>query len=267
MRIIQVAPYDPLWPALYQSEAAHIKEALGDNLIEMHHIGSTAVEGLSAKPVIDMIPVVRDILAVDKANEAMVKLGYTAKGEHGIPFRRFFSKEGYNVHVFEQESTEIARHLNFAAFLRAHPVYLKSYQTVKENAALSYPNDIVAYCNAKDALVQEIDALAGPAYLRVVQTCLDSEWEAYHQIYHEQVCNADKEYSKEAAVFSHPDHRHFLLRKGSEMIGVLHIEFVGKKNADISALALQPMHQTKENEDYLFNFAKKWLRHQGKILV
>lgn len=267
-RIIQVLPYDPTWPSLFQKESQALEKALGENLISIHHIGSTSVEGLSAKPIIDIIPQVKDILAVDKSNEAMAELGYTIKGEYGIPFRRFFSKPHFNVHVFEQGSTEIERHLNFTAYLRAHPVYLKAYQQVKEDAAQKYTNDIVAYCNAKDALIQEIDNLAGPAYLRVVQTCLDSEWEAYHRIYEEQVFSKqNNSYDSNAYFFTDSNHRHFILRKGSDMIGILHLEFVRKKNALIHALALAGNHQNKENETFLYEFAKKWLRHQGKILI
>ncbi|MBS0286898.1 MAG: GrpB family protein [Proteobacteria bacterium] len=267
-RIIKVVPYDPNWPHQFEQEAAKIAQAFGDNLVTTHHIGSTSVEGLAAKPIIDMIPVVKDILAVDTCNEAMVAQGYTVKGEYGIPFRRFFSKEGYNVHVFEQGSTEILRHLNFTAFLGKHPVYLKAYAELKANAALAHAEDIVAYCNAKDALIQEIDSLAGIQYLRVVKTLLDSEWLAYHRIYEEQVHQKNKAlYSPEAELFSLPEHHHFVLRKGNEIIGILHLEFIRKKNATIHALALDKPHQSKENENYLFEFAKKWLRHQGKILI
>ncbi len=268
MRIISVVPYDPTWPTLFKNEAEKIKEALGENLIKIHHIGSTSIEGLAAKPIIDMIPEVKDILAVDKAADAMAALGYNVKGEYGIPFRRFFSKEHFNVHVFEQGNTEINRHVNFCAFLRQHPVYLKAYEQVKQNAAQENPSDIVAYCNAKDALIQEIDGLASEPYLRVVQTCLDSEWAAYHQIYEEEVYKPAKEaYSSLAEFFNSPTDFHFILRKGNQMIGILHLEFIKKKNAIIHALALSKEHQTKENENFLFEFAKKWLRYQGKILV
>ena len=266
-RTIKVVPYDPLWPTLFKNEASLLENALGDNLIRIHHIGSTSVEGLSAKPIIDMIPEVKDIQAVDKANGAMEALGYTVKGEYGIPFRQFFSKENYNVHVFEQGNTEIARHVNFSAYLRAHPVYLKAYQQVKIDAAQTYIHDIVGYCNAKDALIQDIDNLASPPYLRVVQTCLDSEWEAYHRRYEQEVASKNKPYHKESDVFADPNHKHFILRYGSEMIGILHMEYIAKKNAIIHALAITKGQESKENEAFLYEFAKKWLRHQGKILI
>jgi len=85
-RKIEVVEYDPSWPELFEVEAERIKQALGHNCIRIHHIGSTSIPGLSAKPVIDMLPVVRDIQEVDKATKAMESLGYEAKGEYGMAF-------------------------------------------------------------------------------------------------------------------------------------------------------------------------------------
>src|SRR5436190_21363500 len=92
-RKIEVVPYNPAWPQLFEEEAAKIKQALGENCIAVHHIGSTAVPGLSTKPILDMSPVVLDIMRVDQATPSMRSLGYEAKGEFGMLFRRFFTKE------------------------------------------------------------------------------------------------------------------------------------------------------------------------------
>ena len=101
---IEVVPYSPEWPEMFASEAELIKQALGNNCITIHHIGSTSVPGLSAKPIIDILPVVRDIQEVDKATKAMESLGYEAKGEYGMAFRRYFQKgqnaRTHNVHVY-----------------------------------------------------------------------------------------------------------------------------------------------------------------------
>lgn len=78
MNKIEVVPYNPNWPLVFEEEAAKIREALGDNYIDIHHIGSTSVPNLAAKPIIDIIPVVRDIHAIDKL--AMESLGYEVKG-------------------------------------------------------------------------------------------------------------------------------------------------------------------------------------------
>ena len=88
MRNIVVVPYDPQWQVLFEQEAEKIRSVLGDLLIEIHHIGSTSVPGLAAKPVIDMLPIVRDIALVDGLNPQFEAIGYEPMGENGITGRR-----------------------------------------------------------------------------------------------------------------------------------------------------------------------------------
>lgn len=267
-RVITVVPYNPTWPTLFAEEAKKIANALGKNMITIHHIGSTSVPGLAAKPIIDIMPVVKDILAVDNRVGAMAALGYTVKGEYGIPFRRFFSKDNVNVHVFEEGNSDIHRHIKFAEYLKTHPDFLQAYAELKIKNAKDYPNDIVAYCNAKDSLIQEIEENIGLDSPRVVQTCLDAEWEQYHRIYQQQIYEpANEPYDRDDEWFSSPTHFHFVYRLGTKIIGILHIEFVNKQKADILTLALDNEYQTQEHEAYLLNFAEKWLKHQGKTII
>lgn len=91
-RIIEVVPYRNEWPSMFEEEARFVKQALGDNCLAVHHIGSTAVPGLVAKPIIDMLPVVKSIREVDQATTAMEQLGYEAKGETSI-YQQMDSKE------------------------------------------------------------------------------------------------------------------------------------------------------------------------------
>ncbi len=89
-QIIEVVPYDPDWSNQFEKEALLLKLIFSDIFVAIHHIGSTSVPGLAAKPTIDIILEVKDIRLVDKFNEPMEKLGYEAWGEYGIPGRRFF---------------------------------------------------------------------------------------------------------------------------------------------------------------------------------
>ena len=108
---IKVVSYNANWPAMFEQESILIQNALGTNCLNIHHFGSTSVPGLCAKPIIDILPVVRNILEVDKAAKAMENLGYEAKGEYGIAFRRYFQKSKnvrtHNVHVYEEGDPEI----------------------------------------------------------------------------------------------------------------------------------------------------------------
>lgn len=157
---IEVVPYNSDWPNIFTQEAEKIKEALGDNCIEVHHIGSTSVPGLAAKPLIDILPVVKDIRLIEQAIPAMQELGYTAKGEHGIPFRYYFTKgpRTHNLHVFEEGNTEIDRHLKFRDYIKAHPEDSQLYAELKISLAEKFPNDMYAYCAGKDDLLIKLIA-------------------------------------------------------------------------------------------------------------
>jgi GrpB-like predicted nucleotidyltransferase (UPF0157 family)/8-oxo-dGTP pyrophosphatase MutT (NUDIX family) len=164
-RQVEVAPYDPAWPALYRAEAASLAALLGHEMVEIHHIGSTSVPGLPAKPIIDILPVVRDIERIDSFNDLLLALGYVPKGENGIAGRRYFSKDvagvrRVHVHVFAAGHPEIARHLDFAAHLRAHPADAAAYADLKAELARRFPNDTVAYTDAKSPFIRAIDERA-----------------------------------------------------------------------------------------------------------
>ena len=104
---IVVVDYDPLWPLLFRKEADAISRILGDNLVLIHHIGSTSVPFLAAKPIIDIMPVVKDLSGVDAVSEEFVKLGYEYLGEFGIKGRRYLRKGGqertHQIHIFQME--------------------------------------------------------------------------------------------------------------------------------------------------------------------
>lgn len=168
---VRVVPYSPRWPEAYAAEAAAIREALAGILVEIHHIGSTAVEGLAAKPIIDILPVVTDIEAVDGRNDRFAALGYECMGVFGIPGRRYFRKGGeertHQIHIFAQDNQkDILRHLAVRDYLRAHPDAAAAYGRLKQELAAAFPEDIEGYCDGKDAFVQklEADALAWYAH-------------------------------------------------------------------------------------------------------
>ncbi|MGO1060336.1 GrpB family protein [Planococcus sp. FY231025] len=164
MRKVEVFPFDPDWHRRFKEAAMEIEGIFGEECAEIHHIGSTAVEGLSAKSVIDLLPVVRSIENVDAFNRKMAEAGYVAKGENGLPGRRFFQKGGdertHHIHVFEKGSREIRRHLAFRDYLRAHPEKAQEYGALKEKLASEYPMDIEKYIAGKTELVSVIEKLA-----------------------------------------------------------------------------------------------------------
>ena len=162
---IRVVPYNAAWPALFQEEADRLRAVLGENLAALHHIGSTAVPGLAAKPILDLMPVVYDLEEVDRRNPAFEALGYECMGEFGIPGRRYFRKGGddrtHQVHIFAAEDEgNIRRHLAVRDYLRVHPEEAAAYSRLKMKLARRYPEDLESYCLGKEDFVQKLESRA-----------------------------------------------------------------------------------------------------------
>ncbi|MBX9974802.1 GrpB family protein [Cytobacillus firmus] len=163
-RKVTVAPYNPDWPSLFKSEAALLKTIFKREILDIHHIGSTSIPGLAAKPVIDIMPIVNKIEMVDRFNPEMISLGYEPRGENGLPGRRYFQKGGnqrtHHVHIYEIGNPHITRHLAFRDYLRLNGEEAKQYGALKMELAKQYRLDIDAYIKGKEALVREIEMKA-----------------------------------------------------------------------------------------------------------
>lgn len=162
---VTVTDYDPEWPREFAREAERLARVFGVNLAEIHHIGSTAVPGLAAKPVVDIMPVVYSLEAVDAARTGFERLGYEYLGEYGIPGRRYMRRGGdertHQVHVFAVGNiVNITRHIAFRDYLCAHPDVRDEYAALKRALAARYPYDIEAYCDGKEAFVKRCEAAA-----------------------------------------------------------------------------------------------------------
>ena len=177
MRIIEIVDYDPNWKNLYIDEEAKIKNILNDILISIHHIGSTSIENLKAKPIIDILAVVDDINKVDSYNDDFADIGYKAMGENGIAKRRFFMKDYIDdngiekrfshIHIFDiNNKFDIERHLAFRDFLRANKNIAEEYVKIKLEALKNCNNDIELYCDYKDKFIKDIEKKALEFYIK-----------------------------------------------------------------------------------------------------
>lgn len=164
LRKVEVTRHNKAWSLMFDEEANRLLGIFDFGIIKIHHIGSTSVNDLKAKPVIDIMPVVKNINQVDDFNTAMTDIGYEPKGENGISGRRFFQKGGDNrthhVHIFELGNPEIERHLAFRNYLRSHSDAVKEYSNLKEELSQCFPNDIEAYIHGKKQLISEIEKRA-----------------------------------------------------------------------------------------------------------
>lgn len=168
---ILVTEYNPLWHDMFESEAKIIQQILGENCIEVYHIGSTAVPGLAAKPIIDILPIVDDLASVDMAASDFESVGYEYMGEYGIPGRRYLRKGGdertHQIHIFSKCSVhDITRHLAVRDYLRTHKEIRDKYAELKKKLAKIYPYDIDGYCDGKEEFVQEMEKDALKWYSR-----------------------------------------------------------------------------------------------------
>jgi len=134
---------------MFEAESLLIKTLLGGVAKDIHHIGSTSVPGLSAKPIIDILLEVSDINELDRYNSAMAHAGYVIRGENGISGRRYFIKGGdqrsHQVHAFASGDIQVLRHLVFRNYLRENTHIAEMYAELKHSAARLSRNDAHRY--------------------------------------------------------------------------------------------------------------------------
>ncbi|MDX5626912.1 MULTISPECIES: GrpB family protein [unclassified Brenneria] len=163
-RKITLADYDPNWPAKFEAEKLHIANSLDDCFVDCFHIGSTSVQGLAAKPVIDMLLIVSSIQTLDSRQSALEAIGYVAKGENGIAGRRYFYKgrqvRNFHLHAYEPAHPDIIRHLAFRDYLRNNPEISKEYQEIKKRALRGAKNSSELYVASKDPFIKKHEAIA-----------------------------------------------------------------------------------------------------------
>lgn len=164
-RKIEVVDYNPAWEKEYKEEAKKIKKILGKNCVSINHIGSTSVRGMKAKPIIDIMAVVKNLSLVDEHNQEFIDLSYECKGEYGIPGRRFFMKGGDNrthhIHIFEEKNNkDAARHLAVREYLKTHPETAKEYSELKVRLAEEFPYDNDGYCDGKAEYMKQLEETA-----------------------------------------------------------------------------------------------------------
>ena len=159
---IVVVPYDEKWKLCFEEIAKEVSAALGELALSIEHVGSTSVEGLAAKPIIDIDVVIEDESKLQAVIDALAKIGYQHEGDLGIPGREAFGYEGkthlmeHHLYVCPKNSPELKRHLSFRDYLRSHPEAVLEYSNIKKEAAHLFPHDIDGYINHKGTLIEKI---------------------------------------------------------------------------------------------------------------
>lgn len=164
---VVVLPYDPGWKTDFEKIRRELEAALGELALRIEHVGSTSVEGLSAKPIIDIDVVIPDSGALPEAARRLASIGYSHEGDLGIPGREAFKYQSkphlqaHHLYVCPRDSRELARHITFRDYLRRHPQAVKAYSEAKEAAAKQFPEDIEGYMTAKAPCIAALYRLCG----------------------------------------------------------------------------------------------------------
>ena len=159
---VVVLPYDRGWAQDFSDISSEIRKALGGLALDIVHVGSTSVPGLSAKPIIDIDVVIRDYASLDAVISALKAIGYHHEGDLGIPGREAFGYEGkdhlrkHHLYVCPQDSLELKRHIAFRDYLRDHPDAAREYSRIKEEGSALHPHDIDGYIEHKSAFIARI---------------------------------------------------------------------------------------------------------------
>ena len=162
-----VLPYDEAWKSDFEKIKNELENSLGDCIIGIEHVGSTSVEGLSAKPCIDIDVIIKDYSVFETVVNRLNAIGYIHEGNLGIPNREAFKYsekphlQKHHLYVCPQDSEELRRHITFRDFLRSHPEAVRKYGQIKEAAAERFPNDIDGYIRYKSPCIEELYRLCG----------------------------------------------------------------------------------------------------------
>ena len=159
---VTVVPYEEMWKTAFGEIKNEIEAEIGDLILGIEHVGSTSVEGMSAKPCIDMDVIIKDYSVFDEIVRRLGAIGYIHEGDLGIKDREAFKYADkphlmmHHLYVCPQDSEELRRHVTFRDFLRHNPEAVKEYSLVKEKAAELYPDDIDQYIEYKSPCIEEL---------------------------------------------------------------------------------------------------------------
>jgi GrpB-like predicted nucleotidyltransferase (UPF0157 family)/GNAT superfamily N-acetyltransferase len=273
---IKVVEYNVEWPKFFEEAAAIIRNALGDNCVSVHHIGSTSVPGLAAKPRIDIITEAYDC---NKSIGQLEAVGYQYKGEWNIPFKYGFTKRDgveINLHLYGEGHPEVESNLRFRDYLRHNQSARDEYQQLKykllsDQDSYYKPNNslFTGYNLGKDPFIRKIIEASGFDKLRFLYCSSRNEWQEYHRIKVEEIFSRLPNIVYD---YNHPDlinenHYHFILCKAATVVSVGHMEDLGHGKWALRALATDSKQQGNGYGKAMLENLEKWCKLRGGSII
>ena len=265
-----LAPYDSNWPLFFNREAIVIKQALGNNCLDLFHVGSTAIPFMPAKPIIDIIAVV---VHIEPTVLSLRTSGYDYKGELNIPFRAYFSKKGgdckSHLAVYPEGHPEIDLNIKFRDYLCTHMWAHTEYEALKKHLiAQSSSHEknssgFTGYTLGKDAFIQKILKESGFNALCMRFCTHVREWEAarhFRQHYFFDTVPIQDPYTW---TFNHQDHIHFVLYRGTEIIGYAHIQLWSELRAALRIIVILENYRGHKIGQHFLKHCEQWLGQHG----
>lgn len=162
--IVKLEPHSKFWRQSFAAEAARIREAVGEYILAIEHVGSTSIGGIAAKPIIDMAVALKNLADGEKCIAPLENVGYEYRGEHGIAGRFYFVKgepRTHHLHMVAAGSDCWRSHLLFRDYLRASQAAAKEYERLKIDLAEKFPGDRDAYLKGKRVFIENVLRFAG----------------------------------------------------------------------------------------------------------
>ncbi len=266
-RVLEVVPYDPAWSKLFEEESSKIKSALRENFISIHHIGSTSVENLAAKPIVDILIIVRDLKAVN--HEALFSLGYKLRGRIVTPLSDFYQKgtpqPKFHLHFYEEGDETSQLHLSLCQYLRNHPSERDEYIQLKFDLQNKYKSDnnYNQYRIEKAPFLEKIIQNSGfeGFTLNYIKSDLNNiasekDMKIFHRLQKDQ-----------NLMFSSENQVYFSLKKGLTIVAVAHLEKNENKEVFLRSIAIDFPYSGKGYDKIFVGLLQKWAESESYLWV
>lgn len=275
MKKIEVTEHNPEWRLWFEEEAVNLRSSLGNNCINIYHIGSTAIPGLYAKPKIDIIA---EVQSIPETHLPLQEIDYEFRGEFNIPMRHFFRKKyphDINLHVYEKGNPDIELNTLFRDFLinssEAKAEYNKlKLSLLKNNKSHIKENSIfTGYNLGKDKFIRKILDKSEYNGLSFRFCTHHAEWDAYHDIARGFFEDQKIQYNLNHSNFSDRNYYHFILSKGTTIVAIAELKW--KENIRPSIVYVYSINlQNRQNlAMHLRNLIARWIEstQSSKVLT